>query len=1215
MPSRSIHTPADRARPRWERACASAPRRAPAAPLLFALAISLPFAARAQEPDGGAAPICAPERSRIAELEQRLSTERQALDSSRALEQRCAADLSASGQRLEQCRDVGKACQESRDALCSATDSLAAAVLRGESAPAGVQSCVTPEHQQALVIEEVGWAGTLQSLEALRAFESGESEKLPARINPRSAAEDAASRLLGDDRGPLGVLYRRLLVEALRRVAPRFLSRLQGAGPQAVEAFFQAKGPLEPELLDEARRGVKVANAQAREPGAAGPALVTALKLVEAYLDLACSAPHARNDGSCERARQLRQELELSGPLVVERREQSIWATPCSALSPRVALGWVEEFPSHGLADEADWNAIQDGAFARLFSCYLSDASGGASFSAWLERRLPGPESLTGRTLERLDGVRARFAPGGREDRCARAVRALQTLPPPAGCALPHQVREPLQLWLREQSSLQEATAPLPVAACMALLRVLWSGQSAEMPASFERPPTVNELVVAGPANPATSAMARLRQSCAARSGALETFPDDLAHLARLAALEGEELPEPPWHADPATSEPLELRRAADASGFAAWARQLAAGHSACEALGLDASRCLACQRSPGGAWDCALLGQLQRQWSRWSRLVAMTLGFALLASALLTWSIRFWRGWRDAGRSTSRVRADLANASIQVRADWLRFLSPARFRFLHVELPREPAWERWGERAGLLRAPGNVFTERDVNEAAAVARALDAELALLVHDEGASPELGAVRAMLEWSAKSGGKAVQILPVAADRLKWARDQSDLLDLLEQTSLRGNPFEIRGRITSSSQFFNRERLVSGLLAGIQAGQWTVVTGLRRFGKSSLALEVGRQLNGAAAYVDLAGFHHEIAFLDSPDEAAALILRYLCGRLVESARERFSREKTPPPQLPAEGPLDSPALARWFDAFGDWCRRANGGRQASALIVLDEIEQAIGVGPERVQRALDVLAVVLGRLRAALGDEGGQSGTKPGLIICGAIHPLLWAPLPLFAGQSILGAFTRVCVPCLKEEAAFSMMRGLGARQGIRFTEAALEVIVREAHGIPLLVRRIGSSLLELYDPERARQGSLGAVEVGQEGARAAVKREEEEGSPLRVWVESEIGDAHNPAGALLRHLAREGADSAASLRAMATRLSLDQFAQSGIERLLSAAELRRRAEEAGSVTLQMLAETGLIVAEGALTSPDTYRFPDGIVRRILARGRGASPFEI
>jgi hypothetical protein len=233
---------------------------------------------------------------------------------------------------------------------------------------------------------------------------------------------------------------------------------------------------------------------------------------------------------------------------------------------------------------------------------------------------------------------------------------------------------------------------------------------------------------------------------------------------------------------------------------------------------------------------------------------------------------------------------------------------------------------------------------------------------------------------------------------------------------------------------------------------------------------------------------------------------------------------------------------------------------------------------------------------------------QGGDKVGVLFCSALHPLLWAPLSTLSNQSLLGAFPSVFVPRLPQEAAQAMMRGLGARQGIRFTDAALDLIIREAQGIPILVRRMGSAVLELYDPERARQGSLGAVEIGIEGASAAIRREEEDGAPLRVWVESEIGDAHNPAGVLLRALAVAGRMPVGDLRRTAAQVTKEQFVDSGIAALLSPEETARRAAEAAGYIVRMLGEIGILVPEGDENQPEAYSFPESLVRRILATPR-------
>jgi hypothetical protein len=326
---------------------------------------------------------------------------------------------------------------------------------------------------------------------------------------------------------------------------------------------------------------------------------------------------------------------------------------------------------------------------------------------------------------------------------------------------------------------------------------------------------------------------------------------------------------------------------------------------------------------------------------------------------------------------------------------------------------------------------------------------------------------------------------------------------------------------------------------------------VVTGLRRFGKSSLALEIARRLPGAAVYVDLSGFHHEIAELH---ESAVSRL----GPLVATAL----------PEPPAQDAvLDAAELQRWMRTFTGACSRAAGARGMSFLLILDELEQAIGAGPDRLARVLDVLVIVLGWLRGALqGPVLPADGARVGLILCSALHPALWAPLATLA----------------------------------------LAMIVGEAQGVPLLVRRLGSSVLELYDPERARSGALGAVNVGVEGAAAAVRREAEEGSPLRVWVESEIADPESIAGLVLRRLAKADRVATSELRELVKARVLEQFAATGIEATLTPEEASRRASEAAGVLVRLVGETGLLEPEGDLTNPEAYRLPPGLLRRILSK---------
>ena len=124
-------------------------------------------------------------------------------------------------------------------------------------------------------------------------------------------------------------------------------------------------------------------------------------------------------------------------------------------------------------------------------------------------------------------------------------------------------------------------------------------------------------------------------------------------------------------------------------------------------------------------------------------------------------------------------------------------------------------------------------------------------------------------------------------------------------------------------------------------------------------------------------------------------------------------------------------------------------------------------------------------------------------------------------------------------------------------------------------------------------------------LGVEGVRAALEREAAEGSPLRVWVESEIAEPRSPGGTVLRALAPADSLLASELRKIATEAFRLQFEVTGVALELAPDEALRRAQEAGSVTLRMLGDSGLLKAHGDLTEPERYELPNGIIRRVLA----------
>lgn len=1025
----------------------------------------------------------------------------------------------------------------------------------------------------------------------------GETEKLPAAASLRGLSGDPGlARFVAGDRSA-ELLNRRLLVEALRDVAPLWWQSAIEAGPRTVDELFGGSQPLPVRLVEE----VQLLGAESLTDAASAAKLVRAQRLSAAYQSLVRCADGAQH-GGCATARRLSSLLETSGPLLFTHRIQRVWETPCSAIDGDTIASWLQSAPNVA-AD--GWKALVGATSDRLFVCFLADPTAGDSFSEWAATRLPDVFDLDDATRSRITKVASRFPEGSDEDVCARAARSLASVEPQSTCKLDDSTVSRLQSWLERSDRAEDPKAGFAIRTCARQVRAVFEGSSATTPDRFAGPPSADEAVRVF-RDAAPTPLEDLRNACSARrTDDVASFPTDVATIATLAKGFGEAPSEEPWRLDATSLLPMERTRAAAAVTDQGWLSFAMGRSDACSALEMDSERCSMCGDDRLGLYDCAVLADVTADWKGRTQRAWLALGASLSLALFAVWLLRWMKAFRRVGRLVTDARSHLERMGIGVRAGFARRLSPSRLGQLELALPNAAAWERWGSRGILVVGTGPSVTEHDVNLAGREARSADAEVAVLVHQDGASPDLGGVRAVLDWAARGKAKAVQVLLLSRERLRWASSANDLLDLVEESSLRGNPFEVRGRISSSSQFFDRERLVSGLLAGVHAGRWMVVTGLRRFGKSSLTLEVARRVPGPSSYVDLAGFHHEIAHLRDPGRAADAILRGICTGLVTSAKSRLPGGAFPEP--PAKGAeIDAAELGVFLRDLLAAVRDANAGRSLPAMIILDEIEQAVGFGAERIGHAVDVLAIVLGRLRNAIGDDTGPAGARVGVVLSSALHPVLWAPLDVLAHQSIMSTFESVFVSALPDDAAITMMRSLGARQGIRFSDDALDHLVSEAQGMPLVLRRLGSATLELYDADRARQGALGALDVGIEGARLAVRREEDEGSPVRVWVESEIASPADPAGVVLRALAASERIPVAELRAIAARVVKEQLRANGIDRTLEANELERRSQEAASVIVRLLGASGLLILHGDPIEPASFELPDGTMRRILAR---------
>lgn len=1144
--------------------------------------------------------LAAPDAGVCADVEQRLSVVQKTLvacseqtRAAAATRERCEAELDESGERLKVLEGRLDVCAQEQTQLCQEAAVFAASLLQGSARSVG--TCIPPGTQQQLQVQVTALGALNRGLGLVDDYATGVSDAMP-RLLGLTEAERHLSRLVGTRQGtPLW--NRRLLIAAFKLTAPTTFERLRRQGAVALDGFFDSRGPLPQGFIEEA-------NAEHEGPiGPAGPPLTAALRIVLAYLEVA-RCDDRSDSAECGRARQLLELLDDAGPLIVRRRVEAMFATPCDALNPDVVRAWLQDFPTSGRTEkQATLAELTRAATSKLFVCYLADVEGDPSYRAWVTPRLPTQQQLAKGATVALGAFTQAVGEGDALDRCGRAVRAMQRLEVRKGCAIDRpETLVTLSSWARTPPP---ANASDDAALCQKIATLLWSGSAVTMPTS-----PADEVKVDPDAQ--ESALGALRRACDERHGLNGAFEQSLVTLYAVAKDLGEASSASPWRLDETSTRPAERARFDVAETYVGWLEHVVNQEDAASTLGLSKARVADCEEQPRGTrYDCDLVRTLDETWVRFRRLTTVSLiGLGVTAFVSL-WLSRVRRARKSFAGPMRTVRESLAALGLPAERDGWRFVFPSRHDTLLLDLPKTAAWDRWGADAvAVLSAGTSALREADVNHAAQVALREDVRVVFLLHADSAVPDLGAVRATLDWAARGGTRAVTVLPLALSRLAWATRDEDLLDLVEATTLRGNPFEVRGPVRSSSQFWNRERLVAGLLTEARKGNWTVVTGLRRFGKSSLALEVARRMTGPSAYVDLAGFHHEVSFGETPAVAVDAIVRTLLTRLSDSAAVRYPAAVVP--ALP-EGALDAPTLGGWLRALSVSCAQSSGTASPTFLLVLDEVEQLLSAPPEKLGRALDVMATLTGRLRSALAEPSSpHAGSSVSVVLCAALHPLLWAPLSTLGGQSIMGAFPSICVPALDDEAAHAMMRGLGSRQGIRFDDDALSALVVASHGVPLLLRRLGTSVLELYDADRARSGGLGAMRIGVEGAREAIKREERGGSPLRVWVESEIAQDDTSAGVLLRALAVADKVKVKDLERLVEAQVMERFGATGLTGHLSPGELKRRAQEAASVMVRLLAESKLLEAHGDFTAPDAYSLPDGVLRRILLEARRAEP---
>ena len=381
----------------------------------------------------------------------------------------------------------------------------------------------------------------------------------------------------------------------------------------------------------------------------------------------------------------------------------------------------------------------------------------------------------------------------------------------------------------------------------------------------------------------------------------------------------------------------------------------------------------------------------------------------AFAAFGLIVWGARMRRARRSFTPWSRETRARFDALGLPARPDPLRAVLPSRNDALGSSCRSTRRGSAGDVKPSSCASRDAIkVKEHDVHHAVDVCQRLGARVAFLLHDDPASLDLGAVRAVLDWAGRGGTRAVHVLPLAVSRLEWARTaersaRSRRGDLAARQPLRG-----------SRAHHVVEPVLEPRAARLGPPRRDARRALgRRDGPPAFRQVVARargraQAPGALGLRGPRGLPPRDRVRQGP---------FARGRRHPALGLRSAHRLGARPLPPGEGPGGARRRGRRGGADARGARPLLGLRALRRRAVRRRCSSCSTSSSRcsrwtssRAGQALDVLAILLGRLRNALGREPSPSGAASvGVLLCGALHPLLWAPLRTLGQQSIMGAF--------------------------------------------------------------------------------------------------------------------------------------------------------------------------------------------------------------
>jgi len=381
------------------------------------------------------------------------------------------------------------------------------------------------------------------------------------------------------------------------------------------------------------------------------------------------------------------------------------------------------------------------------------------------------------------------------------------------------------------------------------------------------------------------------------------------------------------------------------------------------------------------------------------------------------------------------------------------------------------------------------------------------------------------------WAQKNKSTIVLICLQGSDTMPSAKER--LYSLLSASLWRRDFFAEAEPVRNPSEFFGRQLVVNELLAKVMNGSPVAVFGLRKIGKSSLlgrledllidddsAITATAFLRGNTTSLTAGRWWHLAQTLVQTWQSKLQQLAKNLESKVHAKAEKLNNlisKRTSDERLLADAfEKDITSLLKSARAL----RTATGRDSVRLIFILDECDYlyphlakdsfwrtdffSFWNTLQSIKRGLDSPAELVYLL----------GGVNPSGVEQGALED---QPNPLYEMQRIyLGPMTQLD--------ANSLLTGLGDRMGLVFESESLDKVYELVGGHPLLLRRLGTAVHDLF-PNRSAKKQIGKKDIDK-----AFERRKRDLFNQVAWFLEHLGKVAPDEERLLRDIATGGAQA-------------------------------------------------------------------------------------